>query len=223
MLHKCWIIFLVFCTATVVCVAQPSKQWPSFEQADRVAQLYHGASLENVFELSLRLTESLPTEVEKFCALYRWVCFNITFDQALYVTHKQKIKAFRKDKERLQAWDREVTKQSFQRLRYEKLALCTTYAYLLKVMCAYAGLDCEMIDGYKYMDKKHDFLERPTHTWNAVMIEGVWYLCDPTWSSGGFDVQRNVFVHQYNDVYFLPSPDVFYRNHKPQDMRWRLF
>lgn len=49
-----------------------------------------------------------------------------------------------------------------------------------------------------------------------------WYLCDATWSSGVFDLNKNTFILNYNDGYFLTNPKDFLKNHFPIDSKWQL-
>jgi transglutaminase/protease-like cytokinesis protein 3 len=215
------ILILGSCLVVQYGIAQKRMLWPSFNKADSIANYYKGASLDDVRTLTLRLTMPLETEVEKFRAIYRWICLNVGYDRALFEMHQRKLWKYRKDSIAMVAWDRKITKQSFERLRLEKLALCTTYAYLVELMCSYAQITSVRIDGYG-STKIQDSPRRPTHTWNAVIIDGAWYLCDATWSSGVYDQNLRQFISVYNDVYFLADPVIFYSNHKPQDARWSL-
>ena len=64
----------------------------NFKQADYIAKMNKGASLDNLPLLAHKLTSKLPTDVEKFRAIYTWVCQNITADI------NQQNKIFRKRK-----------------------------------------------------------------------------------------------------------------------------
>ena len=51
-----------------------------FTRADHIAELNANSSLDNLPILAYNLTSKLPTEVEKFRAIYTWVCANVTGD-----------------------------------------------------------------------------------------------------------------------------------------------
>lgn len=76
---------LLFCILCLVkALAQKSDfNNISFKKADSIAKLDHGVSLENMPLLVYRLTNNLNTEVEKFRAIYMWVCLNIESDHGL--------------------------------------------------------------------------------------------------------------------------------------------
>ncbi|WP_041263621.1 hypothetical protein [Bernardetia litoralis] len=69
------------------------------------------------------------------------------------------------------------------------------------------------------IDKKSSL---PNHSWNAIEINNKWYLCDATWSSGFFNIDKNEFILEYNDGYFLAEPELFIKNHYPLDTKWIL-
>jgi transglutaminase/protease-like cytokinesis protein 3 len=60
------------------------------------------------------------------------------------------------------------------------------------------------------------------HSWSAVQLNRIWYLCDATRSSGAVDVAQSRFMRNFNDCYFLADPDLFVRNHYPLDSSWML-
>jgi transglutaminase/protease-like cytokinesis protein 3 len=52
-------------------------------------------------------------------------------------------------------------------------------------------------------------------------LNGKWYLCDATWSSGYLD-EKDSFIKVYNDGYFLTDPILFGKSHLPTDSNWSL-
>jgi transglutaminase/protease-like cytokinesis protein 3 len=80
-----------------------------------------------------------------------------------------------------------------------------------------------MVDGYGRTANSNIGGEGiANHSWNAVMLNGSWKLCDATWSSGVVDSHTGIFIPRYTDAYFLPSPELFARNHYPVDTAWLL-
>jgi transglutaminase/protease-like cytokinesis protein 3 len=65
------------------------------------------------------------------------------------------------------------------------------------------------------------FNEVPNHAWNAVKINGRWFLLDVTWGAGYID-ENNRFVRRFQDHYFLTPPESFILDHLPEDERWQL-
>ncbi len=54
------------------------------------------------------------------------------------------------------------------------------------------------------------------------MINEKWYLLDATWASGYISLNGDEFVRDYDEKYFLASPEVFIQDHYPDDARWTL-
>ena len=66
-----------------------------------------------------------------------------------------------------------------------KVAVCDGYARLFTTLCDYAGIRSAIIVGYaRAGTNKPAKRFGINHYWNAVMIDGNWYLLDATWASG---------------------------------------
>ncbi len=92
-------------------------------------------------------------------------------------------------------------------------AVCTGFALLFKHMLLRAGVDAYTVKGYARA--KNAEAGRPIsqidHEWNAVSLDGDWYLFDLTWAS-----------NTANEYYFLTNPETFISSHFPSDPRWQL-
>lgn len=192
----------------------------SFAKADSLARLFPDHSLNDIHVLTDKLTQPLKSDVEKFRAIYTWVCLNIDNDYSLY--QKNKHKQSRLEGPELIAWNNEVRKTIIDRLLDSKQTICTGYAYLIREMTRAVGVPCEMIPGFG-RTLQNDSTEQFSinHSWNAVYLDDKWYLCDATWSSGKF-TKDGKYIKEYNDAYFLADPEIFGRNHFPQDSKWLL-
>jgi transglutaminase/protease-like cytokinesis protein 3 len=202
------VLLLFLCTQLY---GQPKE----FRKADSVAALYPNHSLTDIQLLSKKLTSSLNTDREKFRAIYKWVCSNIEYDLDLYelVNHKR-AKLSKKD---FTEWNLNQSPVITKLLIDKHRAVCTGYAWLVRQLCYYAGITCEVIDGSKEKNAK-----APTHSWNAVLLSGKWYLADPTWSSGYFISGSRIFFPHFEEDYFLVDPKVFAKNHYPLKKVWTL-
>lgn len=92
----------------------------NFDRADNLAALHKGESLQNLPLLSYNLTHSLKTDVEKFRAIYLWVCQNIESDYEYFTRNKRKRKKLQGDSLGLAEWNREFSTKVFQRLLEKK-------------------------------------------------------------------------------------------------------
>ncbi|WP_291959986.1 transglutaminase domain-containing protein [Maribacter sp.] len=189
-----------------------------FIQADSIADYYKDASLKNLPVLTHNLTASLKTDVEKFRAIYTWICANIANDYSSYLKISNKRKRLAKDRDAFLDWNMSVTPKMFKSLLKDRKTACTGYAYLVKEMANLAGFECDIIDGYgrtPTLVLKED--STPNHSWNRIKINNKWYLCDATWSAGETIVVNGTpyFQPDYFDGYFLADPELFAKNHFP--------
>jgi hypothetical protein len=84
--------------------------------------------------------------------------------------------------------------------------------------------------GYGYSPSKQFTLyTRTDHAWNAVQLEGKWYLLDSTWGAGHHDRKSNMFKKKFDDFYFLTDPKQFVSDHFPymddnlkESQKWQL-
>jgi hypothetical protein len=96
------LIFVIFCIRVH---GQHDFMHTDFKKADSIAALYSRYSLKDLKGLANKLTNALPTEEEKFRAIYRWVCNNIEYDYALYILNKQKKKKIKSQSE-MNEWNK---------------------------------------------------------------------------------------------------------------------
>lgn len=220
---KCVTICFLFFFIQTIKSQQSDFKKINFKNADAIANLYKDENLESLPTLSYNLTNSLATDVEKFRAIYVWVCSNIENDYYAYLKNKNARNRLEKDSLKLAIWNADFTKKSFKKLLKEKKTVCTGYAYLIKELANHAGIKCEIIDGYgRIGDDNIEKLSRVNHSWNTVQLNNKWYLCDATWSSGIYDLKNYKFEFDYNEGYFLTKPSLFIKNHYPLESKWQL-
>ena len=197
----------------------------NFARVDSIAGSYQGTNLSNLPQLTYQLTHNLDTEVEKFRALYIWVCTNIANDYLAYQKNKRKRESLRHDSLKLAEWNHSFSQEMFRTLYRERKTVCTGFAFLLQEMSTIAGIPCRIVNGYARTSYANvDALGMPNHSWNAVQLNGKWYLCDPTWSSGNLYTHwgTTLFVPEFNEGFFLTEPAFFFRSHYPEDTAWTL-
>ncbi len=177
-------------------------------------------------ELAHALCDGLTGEREKANAIYNWITHNIQYDVKAY-TRK-----------------RFVTDKKAEKAFSNRKALCEGYAMLYTDMCREAGLKAVNIEGYAkdWVFDNGDHLFIPRHMWSAVMINGKWWLADPTWGAGGLVqapgfwrrilnkvlrqkvgyAKRLKFKYKYDAGYFMQDPHSFRYKHLPTDPLWQL-
>ena len=193
----------------------------SFKKADNIAMSLKGKDLNNLPLLAHQLTSGLNTDVERFRAIYFWVCHNVENDYDLMLESKRKSKKFKNNLAQLENWNKIFKKKVFHKLLNNKKTLCSGYAYLIKVLASYAGLESEIINGYGKTSASFKRIKTPNHAWNSIKLNNKWYVCDATWASGYIN-ETYLFTFNYNDAYFLMEPKDFAQSHRPLDTDWFL-
>lgn len=194
-----------------------------FKIADARARQYQGEELHHLPNLVYQLTHKLPSDAAKFRAIYYWVTHNIKGDFYLMNLNDRKLRKFKNDSVALAQWNATFKKEVFKTLREDKVTLCTGAALLIKAMSELAGLKAVVIHGYG-PDKAPNLSEGdyPSHSWNAVLIDGKWYLSDAAWASGYIDLRNHEFIFNYDDRFFFTHPETFAQTHIPLNPHWTL-
>lgn len=88
-------------------------------------------------------------------------------------------------------------------------AVCMHYALMVDSLSKYCGLETAYISGYASSNLKMEL-----HAWNAVKIDGHFYLSDITWCDDEVG-KRNKATDAMGRLYFLMEPDQFIITHFP--------
>ncbi|WP_149274807.1 transglutaminase domain-containing protein [Pareuzebyella sediminis] len=212
------IICLIFLFGAMAFGQRSDFYTVDFEKADSIAMVYRGASLKNLPLLTYNLTSKLNTEVERFRAIYTWICTNIENDYHGYITTSKKRKKYAENWDAYKQWNDGFTPKVFQKLIEHRKTACTGYAYLTREMAGLANINCKIINGFgRTAAVRLNSQSTPNHSWNAVFLNDKWYLCDATWSAGSIKIEDYTpeFQGEYHDGYFLADPLLFVKNHYP--------
>ena len=140
--------------------------------------------------------------------IWRWITDNIKYDVESFFNPKHKSTRSKKD-------DVLVSGKS----------VCAGYGNLFKTMCQHVGLQVKCVSGwakgYSYKIGSTFSCRPPDHMWNTVLLNGRWWLLDPTWGAGHIDTNKT-FVKRYNEYFFLTDPKTFIYDHFPEDAEWQL-
>jgi hypothetical protein len=151
------------------------------------------------------------SQEDKARAYYAWTALNIAYD----VEHMNEINL-------IKIFNINTISSSNQKtadvLRNKK-AVCEGYANLMTDLCRASDISCFTVCGYT----KNPDGEIPEilHAWNVLRIDSSWHMLDVTWSSG-YVTPENHFVKRFSNLYFLPRPKVFIKDHFPLDPMWQL-
>lgn len=172
---------------------------------------------------ALDLTAGIDKEIDKYRVIFRWIAENIDYDVKLYgkiVSHNRHSRPLSgKDKR----WNGRLNRRYIKHTIKKRTSICEGYSWLLETMCRTAGLSCVRVSGHaRDWRSVIGVKTRPNHAWNAVKIDNKWYLSDPTWASGYVDLEQHKYHRDFDETYFLVSPEDFIANHYPTKPQWML-
>lgn len=149
-------------------------------------------------------------------ALFRWITENISYNTAYGKRGAQKPPALPVN-ELFQTLDQRVAWQVLQR----RTGVCEGYARLFKTLCDYAGIKCELVQGFvknpwEGVSKKFT----TNHTWNAVQLNRQWQQLDVTWASGYTSLNGQQFTRHLDENYFLGGSSRLFDTHYPEHFWW---
>jgi hypothetical protein len=173
--------------------------------------------------LAKKLTGPYQAPKEKVRAIFKWVTENIAYDVDGYhaTEHIYTSLQFKDTFQYRHESHREYNLQIVKKVIKEKKAICDGYSRLLKTLCDYANINCEIISGRgRHWDDEAS--QGSNHAWNAVMIGEQWYLLDATWGAGYTNDSVTKFTRSYDDFYFLTPPGAMINTHFPDDAKWML-
>lgn len=159
----------------------------------------------SVDSLASYLVAPAKNEREKARSIFRWVTENIDYDVLGFFTG---------------SFDDTSSKDVLK----SRKSVCSGYSDIFSSLASSAGLEVARIAGYGkgYGYLPGENLSGPSnHAWNAVKINGSWYLIDCTWGAGYIDDNKK-YVRKFDDYYFMTPPSEFIYGHFPEDSRWHL-
>ena len=144
------------------------------------------------------------SDIEAAYMVYKWEYENLAYDCYNYNHDRNKI-CFRED----------CTYSS-------GVGVCDGFARIYAAFCNAMGVEAYRVVGYS---KAGDFQpgNRPKssdHAWNAIVIDGNYYLLDVTWGIG--TCEGETYVQILRDSYFCTKPEAFIRTHLPANIKFQL-
>jgi len=91
-------------------------------------------------------------------------------------------------------------------------------------MAEAGGLEAAYVvgDARTRAEEKEESVDGRSHAWNAVKLDGRWYLLDVTWDAGTVKDGSDHFERRFGTDYFLTPPEVMGVDHFPEDSAWQL-
>ncbi|KAM6961242.1 kyphoscoliosis peptidase [Aplochiton taeniatus] len=157
--------------------------------------------------IARRITQGTRNELERVRAIWVWLCHNIEYDVSGYLGQSEKL-----------CTPEEVIEAG--------RGVCCGYSSLCAEMCREVGVQCLEVTGHSkglgYQQGRSLQGVKSDHQWNAVQLEGQWFLMDACWGAGQVDQETQSFVKRFDDFYFLTDPEDFIESHYPDEECWML-
>lgn len=210
---KRWLIGLTMLFYTVI----QAQQVASSSSIDWTVQNIEAPTPDSLAHL---LIANYTTETEKVRAIYSWITNHIAYNMDIFKPGKASYKYSPDPLDTSAVWpsgDEMIARKVLRK----RVAVCDGYSRLFKVLCRYAGVEAEIVQGYGRVNGGGEKRFKTNHTWNAVRIDSVWKLLDVTWASG-YTTHADEYIQKQNDYYFLTPPGQFITDHYPEELRWTL-
>ncbi len=197
-------LFIFFIILSVNISLQAQK---NYRAIDKRAIETPEADMRSITQLAAYLAASAKDDLEKARAIYTWMTHHITYSDT--TVHN--------------GWlgtPKNKWQQQAEQVLKNRTAVCEGFANLYKALCDAVGLPAELVTGV--VKEEDGTVADVGHAWNAVQIEGQWYLSDPTWGSGYADYWTRRFVREYQEAFFLVPAEKMIQSHLPDDPIWQL-
>jgi len=158
-------------------------------------------NLKTVDQIASSLTRGLTSPVDKSRAIYFWISHNIKYDLNLLSSKKEYTN----------------TSEILDEVLSSRQGVCQHYAELFHAICQASGVKSYVITGYT---RQNEEIDKISHAWNAVLIDSKYYCIDATWASG--HMENGKYRNEFDDRFFLISPDEFIKTHMPFDPIWQF-
>lgn len=202
MIKRVFLLLLLIFTGSVLGFAQKN-----FRAIDKRAIETPASAMRSIPQLADYLTATARDDYEKARAIYTWITQHITYSDTTLTN----------------GWlgtpENSVLQQAENVLK-NRTGVCEGFANLYKSLCVAAGLQAEVVTGS--VKEEDGTVADVGHAWNAVQLQGQWFLTDPTWGSGYADYWRRRFIREHREAYFvIPAGDLI-QSHLPDDPIWQL-
>ena len=154
---------------------------------------------------------AFQSQEDRARAYYTWIALNISYD----VEHMNELNLFKT----FSVNSRSSYNQKPADVLKSKKAVCEGYSNLMVDFCTASSIPCFIVCGNTKTPSGD--IPKILHAWNVLRIDSAWVMLDITWSSGYID-QSNKYVKRFSNLYFLPKPKKFIKDHLPLDPMWQL-
>ncbi len=187
--------------------------WPLADAADDKVMTMPEAAKASIATVGAYMQEQFPDKKLRVKAIHDFVAMRLLYDNnALELIMKRDF--------------RNVPSQEAESVFAAKTGVCEGYAKLMTAIGRAANVEIKYITGYIRDASRRvalgsdasikAALEGYSHAWNAVLLDGEWFLIDTTWDDPtGSD-------KPVRSTYLFTPPKLFAYDHLPEDPAWQL-
>jgi hypothetical protein len=183
-------------------------------------------SRNNLFNVYSKIGKNTKSSLDKFCNYlqnttynftdeqkvyftYYWIAHNIQYDVANYYSRKRS-----SDISPSSIFENKATEGSGYSKLFTQLLKCTNYQE--EKIHNIVGYGKSAINLVNNSNENNININEPNHEWNLVEIGNKSCLIDVTWGAG-ITTSKHDFVKKYDEFYLCTPPEIFIRNHLPQE------
>lgn len=186
---------------------------------DSLARNFNCKEYKDFKQFSKALVAPYTNSPDKARAIFAWIATHIRYDYKEAQTMDKKIRFKGASVAEIEQKKKAYLEEEIPNVTFRtRKGVCQDYSCLFKQMCTSVGIESEVISGLSKDDSKQ--VSKVGHAWNAVKLDGKWYLLDATWAAGHLDEKK--FVKEYAPGYYMTDPQLFALNHLPDSSKWQL-
>ncbi|MCQ2819734.1 MAG: hypothetical protein MJ252_20915, partial [archaeon] len=115
-----------------------------------------------------------------------------------------------------------VLEMSNEEVFKEKSTNSLGFSNIFKFLTQSLGVENVSIPGYSNFFKSEEEDNSQNHFWNAIRLEGKWFLVDTVLGAGEVKKETKEFIQRRDDYYFCVNPNEFKYTHLPSELTWQL-
>ncbi|WP_019668342.1 transglutaminase domain-containing protein [Eudoraea adriatica] len=206
------LLFLASCAAfcnEYARVDQKVREYPAFKK---------------IHDLGYRIQNDFSSDQERVRAAFVWLTQNMIYEKTYDDIFRTGQRITYRSESGRKSQIRRVALEWAEKAFLMRKGVCLEYSLILNELCLQFGLPSKVIVGVAKTDIRFIKGEQSfkNHTWNAVQLDGIWKLMDPTWASGHLDLASKRFIRKQIDHYYFTKPEEFIKHHYPTNPEWQL-
>jgi transglutaminase-like putative cysteine protease len=200
---------------------QPPGEWPLSREPDPLVMSIPEAEQASVEAVGRYFAARIDDPRRRVKALHDYVVLRLAYDQRALELIQSKDFA-------------RVPSQEAEAVFAARTGVCEGYARLMVALGKAAGVEIAYITGYIRDARRRaepadseatmkSALEGYSHAWNAVKLDGRWWLMDATWDDPTGDRPASESsTSEVDSTFLFTPPRLFALNHLPKEEAWQL-